>query len=498
MARVLSWLCFSHLALADGGVEVLTKANFDSFIKDTERVLVKFYAPWCGHCKSMAPEFEAAAKQMKDEGLKSRLADVDATVEPELAKRFDVSGYPTLKYFIKGESTEYAGPRQQAGIVTWMRSREQPIMMDITEDEVKDKMEDRSSKFVVVGHMKKDSVRYKVLLSAAERLRDAEKNGPFRFFYVPLAKGKDPKKDASLEFVNHNTNATTKYEKTWNKDVAFKWVIESAYGVVSHYDKDIHTLPFMEEAGFNSILVAVYEKDEEKENLITELDGLAQKNLMYKICYALLSEVSDKDDWGLTTQSGIIILEKEKKFRQLGLEKPQDFITGVDNKKINRYFKSAPADQEEENGVRILTGDNFEKIAFDSKKDVFVEFYAPWCGHCKALTPKWEELAKRIKEKGFGEQITIAKLDATANETVETVDGFPALVLYPAVKRSFQKKEKYSGDREIEPLYDFLLERSANLEDYEDKIATKQGKTFSMVDRELRKKKKLMEAKAEL
>jgi len=67
-----------------------------------------FFAPWCGHCKKLHPEFEAAAATLEAEGLDNiKLAHVDATEETALATDFGVSGYPTLKFFINGEAIDY-------------------------------------------------------------------------------------------------------------------------------------------------------------------------------------------------------------------------------------------------------------------------------------------------------------------------------------------------------------------------------------------------------
>lgn len=74
----------------DEHVTVLTTSNFDSFMQKNEKVFVKFYAPWCGHCKSMAPSYSELAKEMKESDNGIPIAKVDATVERELAEKYGV------------------------------------------------------------------------------------------------------------------------------------------------------------------------------------------------------------------------------------------------------------------------------------------------------------------------------------------------------------------------------------------------------------------------
>jgi len=103
------------LAVEGSSVAVLDGSNFDELVTSTDTLwLVKFYAPWCGHCKRLAPVLDELATELMEPN--TRIGKVDCTVESALKSRYDVSGYPTLILTRGVEQWQYDGQRTKEAI----------------------------------------------------------------------------------------------------------------------------------------------------------------------------------------------------------------------------------------------------------------------------------------------------------------------------------------------------------------------------------------------
>ncbi|RSL57889.1 hypothetical protein CEP54_008044 [Fusarium duplospermum] len=104
-----------------------------------------------------------------------------------------------------------------------------------------------------------------------------------------------------------------------------------------------------------------------------------------------------------------------------------------------------------------LLPSNFDKVVLKSGKPTLVEFFAPWCGHCKKLAPVWEELAFAYEHT---DKVQIAKVDADAQRELGKrfgIQGFPTLKFFDGKS---DKPQEYKSGRDLESLTEFIVEKT--------------------------------------
>nr|APR64064.1 thioredoxin family protein [Populus tomentosa] len=122
--------------------------------------------------------------------------------------------------------------------------------------------------------------------------------------------------------------------------------------------------------------------------------------------------------------------------------------------------------------VAVLTADNFNDIVLDETKDVLVEFYAPWCGHCKNLAPTYEKVATAFKSE---EDVVVANLDADKHKDLAEkygVSGYPTLKFFPKGNKA---GEEYEGGRDLDDFVAFINEKSGSSRDGKGQLTSKAG-----------------------
>ncbi|KAG9355964.1 hypothetical protein JZ751_000808 [Albula glossodonta] len=458
---------------------VLTKENFDEVVSNAEIILVEFYAPWCGHCKRLAPEYEKAAKELSTRTPAIPLAKVDATVESEIASRFDVTGYPTLKIFRKGKPFEYNGPREKYGIVDYMSEQAGPPSKPVqTLKQAQEFIKDGDD-VVIFGIFSSDQdAAYEVYQEACNVLREDFKfrhtfnsdvamflkasPGQVIMMHPERFQSKYEAKSHSLtikdstpasevqEFFTKHAIPLVGHRKQSNDAKRYKErpLVVVYYGVDFSFDYRVATQFWR-----NKVLDVAKDFPEytfaiaDEEDYADELKSLG------------LSESGEEVNVGIFGEGGKKFAMEPEEFDSDVL---REFVMAFKKGKVKPIIKSQPIPKNNKGPVKVVVGKTFDDIVMDKKKDVLIEFYAPWCGHCKKMEPDYLALGKKYKHE---KNLVIAKMDATANDVPNDnykVEGFPTIYFSPSNNK--QNPIKFEGgNRDLEGLSTFLEKHATKL-----------------------------------
>ncbi|XP_064178753.1 protein disulfide-isomerase A2 isoform X1 [Anguilla rostrata] len=453
--------------LEENDVIVLHINNFARALNENKLLLVEFYAPWCGHCRALEPEYAKAAGILKNESSEIRLGKVDATEEKELAEEFEIGSFPTLKLFKDGERENpigFSGKRNAKGIVQWLKRRSGPSAT-ILENETDSQELIDAHNVVVVGFFSDlDSEDANVFYGVAMDLVDIT----FGVTTSPDVFKKYKVENNAVVLFKKFDDGRADHEiledKNLDRDELTTFIQTNSLELVIEFNEQNADKIFGSKVQ-NHLLLFINSSTEVSSQILETYQGIAAE-FKGKVLFVRIDVTSGAVShvlkyFGLTEKDAptlrLINTETVKKYAMDGgditAEVLRSFCQGVLDGTVKPHLMTQEIPEDwDKNPVKVLVGKNFEDVAFDETKNVFVEFYAPWCGHCKELAPIWEELGEKYKDR---EDLVIAKMDSTANEVESvSVSGFPTLKYFLA--GSERKVVDYNGKRDLETFSKFI------------------------------------------
>jgi len=448
----------------EGEVLVLTEDTFQAAVDSNEFILVDFYASWCPPCQRLAPEYAKAAATLAGKGSAIKLAKVDAEAEQALSERFEIEGFPTLKYFRSGEPIEYEGGRTEEEIVAWVERKAGPAAASLTSME--EAVAFLSGKeAAVIGFFPDQSSEAATSYCKAA---DAVDETPFAITSsqevaehyklegdtVLLTKGSESDHVVLSEAITEE--AVKKFVFIESLPLVLTWSQETA-GKMFNGPVKAHLLLLLSEksetyAAEIEMLKAVARDAKGKMLVVTVITEDDEHTRVMR-----LLDIKESD---LPTFRAIKLGEDIEKFvpedASITAENVKDFVAKLLAGELKPHLKTEEVPEDwDKNGTKVLVGKNFKEVAMDTEKNVLVDFYADWCPPCQRLAPTIEELGEKFANHP---RVIIAKMDACANEVEEVkIRSYPTIKL---IKAGTNEIVDFDGDRTLEGFVNFLKEET--------------------------------------
>nr|XP_031830760.1 protein disulfide-isomerase [Nomia melanderi] len=443
----------------EDAVLVLTKDNFDEAIAQNDYMLIEFYAPWCGHCKALAPKYAKAAKKLQEIDSSVKLAKVDATVEFKLAEMHGINAYPTLKFYRKGAFIDYSDSREVDDIVNWVIKKSGPAAKDLpTVDEAKSFIE--AHDIAIVGFFKDvESPEAKVFMEV----------GNANDYMFGITSNEEVFKEYGVEdgkvvLFKKFDEGKNEFSGELSVTQLENFIAVHSFPLVVEFNE--HTAPKIFSGDIKSHLLLFLSKEAGHfDEYVEKIKEPAKKFRGEVLFVTINTDEADRtrilEFCGLKKSDVPVmrIIEVKNDMAKYKPEKPElsnenilEFVTGFVEGTLKRhYFMQELPEDWDKNPVKVLVGSNFHEVVNNKSKNVLVEFYVTWCTHCQKLMPIFEELGEKYKDS---EDVVIAKIDAAENELPDVeIINYPTIILF---KKETNEAVQYYGVRTLKGLTKFL------------------------------------------
>lgn len=478
----------------NSAVNLLTSKNYQKFLDETPFALVEYYAPWCGYCKMLGPEFSKASEILKESHPNIKLGQINCEEETDICKEEEIRGFPTMKVFKgKDSSVQYTGPRSAEGIAEYMVKESLPaVFISQTKDELNEVIESQTQPFMVQvlpGGYSDNKDKSKANQTFTELAEANRKSLTFVTVNNEELANILKKKFLGVKFESKNPTYFISQPKDYKEAVKFskeisKDNLQDFINVeIVPYFGDINKDTYMIYMTSELPLAYYFYTDENQKKAVEGAIVKAAKKYRYKInfvgldanLYGRHAEVLNMDPEVVP----LFVINSHTTNKKYGISQ-KDYPKGPPAKVILKFvddffasklkpiIKSEELPSQEEvtsSPVYPLVAHNHDQVLGDVSKDIMIEYYASWCGFCKRLAPVWEELGALYNGSDAREQVVIAKIDHNANDvdTSIPVEAYPTILFYPAYGEmdkatGLRKAIAFSGGRDLDSFVNFIKE----------------------------------------
>mmetsp|Transcript_1182 Transcript_1182/g.1082 ORF Transcript_1182/g.1082 Transcript_1182/m.1082 type:complete len:368 (-) Transcript_1182:251-1354(-) len=365
--------------------------------------MVEYYAPWCAHCKKLAPVYSEVGKRLKEKGSKAAVAKLDATKHTKIAQRVGVDGYPTLIWYNKGDQTLYQGERNEEALLDFILD-ESKSHVRMSTDLAEAKQFAESNRLCMVFWGDEKDTHYENYYSSAAFNKDIA-HLAYGDAAIKKAEGIPNKVKISL-YRNFDTKRIDYTGEYVLADIN-TFLLDYRVPLVPVYDGDISKRVFGDKT--QSAFLYFHDGEFKDEEAFRKVAWDLRRKYIF-------SEVNVKTDMGKRTLKnfiekapklpfiGYVHVQKKEAYRYLfsgdiNAAAFQKFVGEVEDKKVKKIVKSEPLPTDNDfKAVKTLTGETFEDFIFnDFEHNIFVLVYTTWSKNIKQIRQEYAELASKHK-----------------------------------------------------------------------------------------------------